>query len=392
VTDTLEPEHKLNLLILASSLWIGGAETVVRHLAETIDRRRFNVTVCHLKQRGHIGDEIARAGIDIVGIAGSQGARVDYFSFTKLLKVIRDRRVDVVHTHTAHGLVDATLCKFLTPGLKVVHTFHFGNYPHTRPRILWMERICSRAADRLYAVGEVQRQQLRKVHWFRDDAIGAVWNGVTLQSSQSGPSFRERFRVGDAVLIGTIATLIEQKGLRDLMRVARRVCDAGHNAKFVIVGEGQLRAELEAIRRELGLDGTVVLTGWVTNAADLALPAFDVFFQPSLWEAMSLVILEAMAARKPIVATRVGENPHIIEHGEDGMLVNVGDLDGMAAALGELIAKPALRARLGDNARRKVERRFTVEHMTRAYEQIYLDVSSKERRMVLQRDRGARAL
>ncbi len=389
MTRVTESQQKINVLILASSLWIGGAETVMRHLAVKLDRRRFTVTVCHLKQRGHIGDELARAGIDILGISESEDPRVDYLTFLKLLKVIRARRINVVHTHTAHGLVDATLCKLLTPGLKVVHTFHFGNYPHTRHRILWMEWACSRLADRVYAVGEAQRQQLKKVFGFRDDAIGVVRNGVALPRGESDPSFRERTGIGDRLLVGTIATLIEQKGLRDLMHVARRLRDAGHDVKFVIVGEGHLRRELEALRHELRLDDDVVLTGWVTNAADVALPAFDVFFQPSLWEAMSVVVLEAMAAGKPVVAARVGENPYIIRDGVDGILVNVGDRDGMAAALGRLAANPELRTRLGSNARRTIEQRFTVEHMTGAYEQIYGEVFAHSGRILLQRDTKA---
>ncbi len=149
------------------------------------------------------------------------------------------------------------------------------------------------------------------------------------------------------------------------------VVDAGHNVKFVIAGEGVLRRELEQLRHDLGLDDTVVLLGWVTNAADLVLPQLDIFFQPSLWEAMSVVILEAMANRKPVVATRVGENPRVIEDGVDGLLVNARDIDGMAAALGRLIADAGLRRRLGAAARRKVEQQLTVTHMTRAYEVVY---------------------
>ena len=165
------PVRKKNILIVATSLWIGGAETVIRHLAQNIDRSRFNVSVCYLKQRGYIGDELAKSGIDIVGIADSEEPAVDYLSFRKLVKVIRARRIDVVHTHTTHGLVDASICKLFMPRLKVIHTFHFGNYPHAPSRIIWMERIFSRLADTLYAVGEVQRGQLKSVFRLPDRAI-----------------------------------------------------------------------------------------------------------------------------------------------------------------------------------------------------------------------------
>ncbi len=190
----------------------------------------------------------------------------------------------------------------------------------------------------------------------------------------SADSFRARVGGENRILVGTIATLIEQKGLRDLLAVARRFRDAGDHVRFVVVGEGYLRPELEATRRELGLDDTVVFTGWVPNAAESTLPDLDVFFQPSLWEAMSVVVLEAMAAGKPIVATRVGETPEILEDGVDALLVERGDIGGMAAALGRLIDDPCLRSRLGRAARQKAER-FTVANMTRAYERVYLGLA-----------------
>jgi glycosyltransferase involved in cell wall biosynthesis len=367
-------DQRINLLIVASSLWIGGAETVIRHLAHAIDRLRFNVTVCHLKQRGHVGEELARSGIDIIGVSDGDGSKVDYLSFLKLLRVIRAKAIDVVHTHTTHGLTDAALCKLLMPRLRIVHTFHFGNYPHTRARLMWLERIFSRMADRLIAVGDVQRNQIRNVYHFPDTRIGTIWNGVTWPTGSGDPSFRTRIGADNLVLIGTLATLIPQKGLSDLLDVAKAIRDSGRKAVFVIVGEGQLRAELEAKRRQLGLEDTVVLTGWITSAAEAVLPTFDIFFQPSLWEAMSVVILEAMAAGKPVVATRVGENGQVIEDGVEGMLVESKDVAGMAAAIGRLIDDAGLRLSLGQAGRSKVERRFTVEHMTRAYEDVYLDL------------------
>lgn len=251
------------------------------------------------------------------------------------------------------------------PGLRLVHTFHFGNYPHTRPRIIWMERIFARCADRLFAVGEVQRQQVRAVHRLADKRIETIWNGVVL------PAVAARNTDAAPPVVGTIATFIEQKGLSDLLHVVRRLRDRGVEARFVVVGDGPLRPELEALRATLGLDNVVTFPGWITDAALVALPSFDVFFQPSLWEAMSVVVLEAMAAAKPVVATAVGETPHVIEHGVSGLLVQPRDIDGMATALSRLLEDRPLRQRLGTGARRRVEGSFTVEHMTRAYERVY---------------------
>ena len=138
--------------------------------------------------------------------------------------------------------------------------------------------------------------------------------------------FRTSIGVEGGIVVGTNCSLIPQKGLFDLLAVARRVSDVRQDVRFVVVGEGILRPELLQRRTELGLDHTVLFPGWMTDAASLALPTFDIYFQPSHWEAMSISILEAMIAAKPVVSTRVGEAPHLIEQERDGQLFTPGDI------------------------------------------------------------------
>lgn len=365
-------EQKTNLLVLSAGLGIGGAEVVIKHLVSALDRDRFNVTAGCLKMAGMIGEELARDGLDVVVLSDTNGQRTDYLSFVKLWRLLRSRKIDVVHSHTTDALADAALCRLLMPRLKLVHTFHFGNYPHASRQKLRMERVFHRFADRLVAVGEVQRQQIRATFGIRDEAIQTVWNGVPFEDVVPDGSFRRKVGGEGRILIGTLATLIPQKGLGDLLLVAQRLRDIDPRVLFVVVGEGVLRPELEAQRTALGLDDTVALPGWIKDASRVALPEFDVFFQPSRWEAMSIAVLEAMAAGRPIVATRVGENAHVIEHGVDGLLAEPGDVQGMAEALGLLVRDAGLRQQLGAAAARKAAERFTVEQMTRAYERIYL--------------------
>lgn len=368
-------DKRVNLLLLTTGLGIGGAEVVVRDLVRSIDNGRFKVSVCCLSVLGSIGEELAREGVDIETLPrpGRQGS-VDYLTFLRLRKVLRAKKIDVVHTHTTYALTDATLCKLTMPGLKLVHTFHFGNYPHRDRRTLWMEGLCARIADGLVAVGDVQRRQIQSVYRLGDSRITTVWNGVQRLHNAGDPTFRSRLGDAGTVLVGTLANLIDQKGLPDLLKVARRVKDVHANVRFVIAGEGKLRADLERLRAELGLDDTVVFAGWIRNAASAVLPAVDIYFQPSLWEAMSIAILEAMAAGRPVVATSVGEAPSMIEDGENGMLTPPGDVVGMADSICRLIEDPLLRRRLGDLAARKAAEQFGVDHMARAYENVYLGV------------------
>lgn len=375
--------RRINVLIATEGLGIGGAEVVIQRLAETLDRDRFNLSIACLKVVGGIGEDIRRLGIEVTvlsDLAAVEAKKTNYFTFVGLLKLIRSRDIDVVHTHTLDALADAAVCRLFRPRTKLIHTFHFGNYPNRDPSAKRMERFFSRFATHLYAVGEVQRGQIKDVLGIADERIGRVWNGVAFagfrEQARSRPAPKPR---GEPVVIATLATLTEQKGLFDLLTVAQKLRALRGNVRFVIIGDGGLRPRLEAKIRELGLGDTVTLAGWVRDAAHVALPSVDIFFQPSLWEAMSIALLEGMAAGKAVVATRVGENPHVVEHGVDGLIVEKQDIDGMTAALLRLVDDPELRATLGNAAYRKVERQFTVEHMTREYERIYADLAPRKR-------------
>jgi glycosyltransferase involved in cell wall biosynthesis len=258
--------------------------------------------------------------------------------------------------------------------VRLVHTFHFGNYPHVPRRYLLLEAVGARAADRLIAVGIEQARAIRQTFRLREADVDVIVNGAGLAAVPIDEPWRDHLRQDDAVVIGTICTFIEQKGLPDLLRVAAVLRNTGVNARFVVVGDGPLRASVEEQTRALNLTGYVLFAGLKDGASSSMLPLFDVFFQPSLWEAMSMVVIEAMAAGKPVVATDVGDNRHVIAHGISGWIVPKGDVPAMARALGQLIASPLQRREFGEAGRRRYGERYTVETMVRAHERLYEDV------------------
>ena len=373
--STPTPGRRINVMLAIGGLGLGGAEIVVRDLARSLDRQSFNVCICcTMGLGGAVSDDLVRDGFDVFGLPGRQRNQVDYLTTLKFRRMLKEKHVDIVHTHATTALLDAAPCKLTMPRLKFVHTFHYGNYPYTSWRHHLMEGACARMVDKLVAVGLEQRRRIQGAYRLTESRIGVIWNGVTLLPEKPDASFRARIATGDRLLVGTIAKLIEQKGLDDLLEVARRCRDAGRPMQFVIVGDGPLRPVLEQRRRELGLEDTVVITGWVPNAASVALPAFDVFFQPSRWEAMSIAILEAMARGRAIVATKVGDNPHVLEDGVSGLLVDSGDIASMVDALARM-ADRDLRCTLGEAARVRFERKFTIEHMIRGYENLYRELA-----------------
>lgn len=375
-TSNLRPASRPRVLLAIDGLGIGGAEMVVRDLARHADPRCVEILVCCTKELGSTGEALAKEGVDIFVLPGKPPGGTDYLTPWKLRREIVARGIDIVHTHSPSAFFDAALCRATLRGVKVMHTFHFGNYPHVPKGQLWMERLASRVVDRLIAVGRNQRTQLLTTYGLADEDIGMIWNGVSERTAADVTPFAARVDARGRLVIGTLAKLIPQKGLDDLMRVARRCRDLDLPVVFVIVGEGPGRADLERQRSQLGLEEDVVLTGWVDDAARTALPVFDVFFQPSRWEAMSIAVLEAMAAAKAIVATGVGDNPFVIDHERSGLIVDAGDIDGMTSAL-RLMVSPDTRTRFGTAARQAFVERFTLARMVRAYESIYVECATK---------------
>lgn len=365
-----------NVMLLGSAIDTGGAERVMANLTRFADRSNFRVLPCHLvRPRGAIGDELVRDGFEVLDVGRSEVGIQRYLSFRSLARLVREYRIDLIHSHTHYALNDASLCSLSTGRrVKVVHTFHYGNYPHIPGRYKLLEGFGSRVAHRLVAVGIEQAKRVRSTFGLRENRVGVVTNGVDVVTPAVDADWQARLVGTGAVVIGTICTCIEQKGLPDLLRVAAALKRRGVRAVFVVVGDGLMRLPVEAQCREMGLEGRVFFTGWKRQASATMLPIFDIFFQPSLWEAMSMVVLEAMAAGKPVVATDVGDNRHVLAGGESGFVVPRGDVAGMADRLADLVGSETLRRRMGEAGVRRHAEHYTVDRMTRKYEEIYLDV------------------
>lgn len=373
-------KRKYNILMVVSDLHIGGAEQVIANLCRYIDRDLFNLSICHLKMRGVIGDELLNEGFDVIGTPEPKLIKVNYLSFILLRRVIRQKKIDIIHSHTFYSFIDSVFCRLSLLGIKHVHTYHFGNYPNYNKKYMMLEKLFWRIPDRLISVGNVQKRTIQETYKIPDNRILTAWNGVDEKAAIPDPQITGRFTDMNKVIVGSISTLIEQKGLMDLLDVAASLKKRCANFIFIVVGDGPLRKELELKRRSLGLEDTVFFLGWVQNADTTILPIFDIFIQTSHWEAMSMVLLEAMAAGKPIVTTNVGENRHIIDNGINGLIIEPKNTENMVAGIEKLISAPELRGAIGLEAKKKWNKQFTSNIMTKNYEDIYISVMTNNDR------------
>ena len=358
-----------NILLVISSISGAGAELVVANLCRTINRDLFNVSVCHLKERGEKGEQLCREGYDIVALPGKKSAKTNYLSFLTLKKLLLEKDIDLLHSHDRASLFDCAQAKIITPRVKLLHTFHFGNYPHIPKRHLLLEGFFSRFVDQLVAVGHGQKKQISTTFKIPENRIKTIYNGI--QPLPYTPPEKATDGIDTPLIIGAMSTFTQQKGIIYLLEIALKVKNAGGRAVFWVAGDGPLRPQLEKDKKAVGLDENVLFLGWIPDAAQKVLPQIDIFLQTSLWEAMSVAILEAMSAGKPVVATDVGENRIITEKASSGFIVKPRDTEETVRHLLQLIDNRELRLELGKNGRTAVNSLYNVDTMTKNYEETY---------------------
>jgi glycosyltransferase involved in cell wall biosynthesis len=205
-----------------------------------------------------------------------------------------------------------------------------------------------------------------------------IWNGVNFDSFQSVDlariqAFRQQFGIaGEQQVIGTVTRLHEEKGNRYFIEAASLVLREFPNARFIIVGDGPLRQELEAAAKNFDLGGKLHFAGFISDVA-VAYAAMDIFVMASLTEGFGLALAEAMAAGKPAAATKVGGMKEMIEHEQNGLLVPPANSMALAAAMIQLLKSPVLQKQLGNAARRRSQD-FSLDRNVKALEALYTEM------------------
>jgi len=370
-----------NVLLTIENLSGGGAELVVANLCRGLDRQLFNAKVCCLNDLGERGEQLKSEGFEVEVLPTGKRRRDKYFKWIQLARFMDQHEIDLVHSHSPGSLFDSVSAARLSRRARVVHTFHFGNYPHTSKKRLLLEKFFARQADGLVAVGVEQRSVIANVLGLKQERLSVVWNGIKIpELPVAPPSAADRTKDrGRKLVLCSLSTLSEQKGLTYLLDAIAILSRTRKDFELRIVGEGPLRPSLEAKARTLGLQDLVRFEGWVSDAASVVLPTIDVFVQSSLWEAMSMVVLEAMAAGKPVVVTDVGDNRHVIESGVTGVIVPIRSPARMAAELNTLMSDGEVRESLGNRARARVREGCSVSSMVCKYQGVYLEVMASSR-------------
>lgn len=241
----------------------------------------------------------------------------------------------------------------------------------------WWDHLLSRLATRIIAISEAVR---RRFHYLPEQKVPVVYNGVDLQAfgEAKGMALRRRLQLENRPLIGMVAQLLPWKRQVDFIRAAAILTPTHPEARFLIIGTdpapgGAYERQLRELTTDLGIEDCVIFTGFIPEVPEV-MAMLDLVVLTSDNEPFGRVLIEAMAASRPVVATRGGGVPEIVLDGETGLLVQVGDVEGIASALAALLADPARRSAMGEAGRQRVLAQFSIESHAGKIETLYRQI------------------
>jgi glycosyltransferase involved in cell wall biosynthesis len=309
--------------------------------------------------------------------------RADWLAVRDIRSLIRFQRFNLIHTHgykaNAYGYLAARLER--TPVVATCHNWVGGTMAldvYNR-----LDRTVLRRFHGLAAVSDEVMEILVSLGIPREK-IRPIANGVDVRASQAAdPARFPGIRTISGKIIGMVARLDLQKGFEYLLPAIRELCNYVEGLALILVGEGPDRPAIEGMVQRLGLQQNVLLAGRREDMAEVY-AAIDVLVLPSLNEGLPMTVLEAMAAGKPIIATRVGAIPSVIRDGETGLLVAPRDTAGLRDAIALLLEDPHLGKRMGERARVWALQHYSSDAMAAKYLQLYEDVLRKAKSVPLQ--------
>lgn len=376
----------VRLLWLIDSLTVGGAEALVIPFARRLDRKRFELIVCSLSTiaGNPIEQRLREDGVSVVNL-GARSLR-DLVAFRRLEKLVRDERIDLVHAHLTYSAIWSALLSRRT-GVPSVASLHVAPAATRSEQTTRRQKIATTVRDRLmrFVVNRWSSRVIMVSAALRDDylagggirrsMIRVVHNGIELERFRRDPAETRSALVqafdlpAQAQIVVAVSVLREGKGIDVLLDAAPHV----PAAYFLIVGDGPKADEWRQLATRNGIEGRIRWAGYRKDV-DALLAGCDLFAHASLGDAFPTVLLEAMGAGLPVVASTVGGIPEIVERGITGLLVPPGNANELATAMTHLLSDRDRSRDMGERARATAAQQFSIEAWIARLTSVYGEV------------------
>jgi len=365
--------NKINLMILIVSMPVGGVENLILSIVQRLNKQKYNVMICCIKELGALGEKAAELGIKIIALNLMQSNRFSLLIPYRISRILKENNIHILWTHQYVANLYGRMASLVAKTPVVISTFHvlYDNQKFHR-RIF--NHLLSYKTDIMVSVSNAVAADMVRYDRVNPKKIKVIYNGIEQKR------FDEKLSKGEArnilglphkgVIIGTLGRLTEQKGHRYLIEAGSNLGDT----YIVIVGDGPLAGELREQAGRLKIN--CIFPGRLDyKQVPVFLRAVDIFCFPSLWEGFSIALIEAMAAGLPVVASDIPPHREVV--GDAGMLVPVKDAARLAETLGRLIEEPSLRMTLGGRARERAKV-FSIENTVKAYEDLFDEILQKK--------------
>jgi glycosyltransferase involved in cell wall biosynthesis len=354
------------VLHVIDSFDLGGAQTALRHLIAATDRMRFAPEVAAMHGRGVFYEDFRALGVPVHSLSPRRWLP---FYLPALAALILRRRPHIVHCHLfGSNWIAKPLAALLGVPVRISHDQCNDALRYESRAARRLDTLTNRLSTHVCAVSRSTRDFLLTHEGLPPERVSVVCNGVDLERFD-GATIGARRDAANPLVVG-VGRLHPQKDFHTFLDAAARIAERVPAVRFVIAGDGPERSALREYAKALGLAERVRFAGHVEKMSELYAAA-DALLLTSRYEGTPLTVLEAMAMRVPVVASRLDGIEEAIADGEDGLLVAPGDVEGFGERVAALLADGAMRRRLTEAARKKIEASFSSRAMAAQVEAIY---------------------
>ena len=363
----------------------GGLENGLVNLINRIPQARYRHAIICMTDYSDFAKRITNPAVTLHALHKAEGKGASVY--LRLWRLLRELKPVVVHTRNLSALEAAVIAWFASVPARVhgEHGRDSGDIDGTNKKYLLLRRLCQPFIQRYIPLSRDLEGWLKTSVAIPEAKIRQIYNGVDSERfhvSENGrrPLPQEGFASGVQLVVGTVGRIQEVKDQLTLVRAVAALIsrndDSRYQLRLVIVGDGPMFKEVEALVQKLGIADITWLAG-ARNDIPQLLQAMDLFVLPSKAEGISNTILEAMASGLPVIATAVGGNPELVVDGETGSLVPAQDSEAMAAAIGTYLQTPEKLKIFGQEGRKRIEQQFSLDAMVNAYMAVYDELSSQ---------------
>lgn len=356
----------INILFVVRKLDVGGMERLVIDLIKALDRKQYTPIVCTIESAGQLAPLLEESGIELIALNKLGGISVA--SILALREIIRSRQIDLIHSHNNTGHFYGALAnRLLLKPKPLLHTKHGRENPDN-PKAVLRNRLCSMLTDIVIPVSDDVGKVCHEIEKVPKSKLRTIINCVNIEPYIAAA--KQPIDNGDNFHFGHVGRLYEVKNQQLMIRAFKRLVETRPKAKLSIVGDGPLRQELETLINQLNLNDHVFLLGYRSDIPELV-AGFDCFLMSSTSEGTPLSVIEAMAAKNPVIGTDVGGMSEVVIENETGYLVPSNDVAEYTEKLLYAVDNPDKLQQLGQNGQNLALKKYKLEIMVNAYLRLY---------------------